>query len=111
MTSRSSTEEKGILRYRGFPIEELAENSTFLEVAYLLVYGRLRHIEISVHRLLAKIITLAAYAYKHSIGQPFLYPRNDLSTTSVQLPADDVRTPCEDVRSRPGRRARSSTFC
>jgi len=131
--------EKGILRYRGYPIEELAERSTFLEVAYLLIEGKLptedelddfvgsitlhtmlhedfrrffaflpkdthpmaacsaavgalsafysdsldprndRHMEISVHRLLAKMPTMAAYAYKHSIGQPFLYPRNDLS--------------------------------
>jgi citrate synthase len=131
--------EKGILRYRGVPIEDLAESSTFLEVAYLLIYGRLpgrqelrdfvhsitihtmlhedfraffgalpkdahpmaacsaavgalsafypdsldprdpRHVEISVHRLIAKMITMAAYAYKHSIGQPFMYPRNDLS--------------------------------
>jgi citrate synthase len=131
--------DKGILRYRGIPIEELAESSSFLEVAYLLVYGKLpnqeeldyltssvtrhtmihedfkrffgalpkdahpmaassaaigalstfypdsldprddRHIEISVHRLLAKMPTMAAYAYKHSIGQPAMYPRNNLS--------------------------------
>jgi citrate synthase len=131
--------DAGILRYRGIPIEELAEKSTFLEVAFLLIYGRLpvreeltsfvgsisrhtmihedfkrffgalpkdahpmaacsaavgalstfypdsldlrdsRQIEIATHRLLAKMITLAAYAYKHSIGQPFMYPRNDLS--------------------------------
>jgi len=134
--------EKGMLRYRGIPIEELAEKSSFLEVAYLLIYGRLptrdeldswvesityhtmlhedfkrffgalpkdthpmaacsaavgalsafypdsldprneRHVEISVHRLIAKMITMAAYAYKHSIGQPFMYPRNDLSYTA-----------------------------
>jgi citrate synthase len=133
--------EKGILRFRGIPIEELAENSSFLEVAYLLIYGELpnktqlenfvgtitihtmlhedfkaffgalpkdthpmaacsaavgalsafypdsldprdpRQVEISVHRLIAKMITMAAYAYKHSIGQPFMYPRNDLSYT------------------------------
>jgi citrate synthase len=131
--------EKGILRFRGIPIEELAERSSFLEVAYLLVYGELpnrqqlenfvgtitihtmlhedfkaffgalpkdahpmaacsaavgalsafypdsldprdpRQVEISVHRLIAKMPTMAAYAYKHSIGQPFMYPRNDLS--------------------------------
>ena len=130
--------DKGILRYRGIPIEDLSEHSTFLEVAYLLVEGRLptrdeldsfvrsitnhtmihedfkrffgalpkdahpmaacsaavgalstfypdsldpsdpRQLEISVHRLVAKMITLAAYAYKHSIGQPFMYPRNEL---------------------------------
>ena len=130
--------DKGILRYRGIPIEDLAERSNFLEVAYLLLSGHLpnreqfdyflesitlhtmlhedfkrffgalpkdahpmaacsaaigalstfypdsldprdeRHIEISVHRLIAKTTTIAAYAYKHSIGQPFMYPRNDL---------------------------------
>ena len=130
--------EEGILRYRGIPIEELAEKSSFLEVAFLLIYGKLpssdelayltesicRHtmlhedfkkiyaalpkdahpmaacsatvgalatfypdsleprnpkeVEISVHRLLAKLPTLAAYAYKHSVGQPFMYPKNDL---------------------------------
>ncbi len=131
--------EKGILHYRGIPIEELAEKSDFLEVAYLLIYGQLpskseyryftesirihtmlhedfkeffgalpkdahpmaacsaavgalstfypdsldplddRQVEISIHRLIAKLPTIAAYAYKHSIGQPFLYPRNDLN--------------------------------
>jgi len=128
--------DKGILRYRGISIEELAEKSTFLEVAFLLIYGRLpnrsefeaytnsitrhtmihedfkrffgampkdshpmaacaaavgalstfypdsldprdpRQVEISVHRLLAKLPTIAAYAYKHSIGQPSMYPDN-----------------------------------
>jgi len=131
--------EKGVLRYRGIPIEQLADKSSFLEVAYLLIFGRLptadeleyfsssithhtmlhedfknffgalpkdahpmaacsaavgalsafypdsldprdpRHVEISVHRLLAKMTTMAAYAYKHSIGQPFMYPKNELS--------------------------------
>jgi citrate synthase len=130
--------EAGILRYRGYPIEQLAEKSTFLEVAYLLIYGELpssieleafvdsitRHsliheemrrffdsfpknahpmavlsagasalstfyqdshdpfnpadVEISLHRLLAKVPTIAAWAYKKSIGQPYVYPRNDL---------------------------------
>ncbi len=128
--------EKGILRYRGYPIEQLAERSSFLEVSYLLIYGELpsaeqldhftesiryhtmihedfksfysalpkdahpmaacaaavgalgtfypdsldpldpRQVEISVHRLLAKFPTMASYAYKHSIGQPFRYPDN-----------------------------------
>ncbi len=131
--------EKGILRYRGYPIEQLAEQSSFLEVAYLLIYGELpskdefetfrhnitihtmihedlkrlfdgfpkdshpmailssmvvamsgyytdssdplnpRHREISLTRLLAKTPTIAAYSYKKSIGQPFVYPRNSLS--------------------------------
>ena len=130
--------DKGILRYRGYPIEQLAEESTFLETAYLLIYGELptpealgefksnikRHtmlhedlrrffdgfppdahpmpvlssavsalstfyqdaldpfdpeqVEISTIRLLAKMPTIAAYAYKKSVGQPFLYPDNSL---------------------------------
>ncbi|HEX9044519.1 MAG TPA: citrate synthase [Candidatus Limnocylindrales bacterium] len=134
--------EAGILRYRGYPIEELAERSTFLETAYLLIYGELptevqlaawttaitRHtllqeefrrffeafptdahpmgilasavaalstfyqssedprddedVEISTIRLIAKMPTIAAYAYKKSIGQPFLYPDNSLDYES-----------------------------
>jgi citrate synthase len=127
--------ERGILRYRGYPIEQLAEQSTFLEVAYLLLNGELptkeehrafaseitRHTMLhedfkrfyaampkdahpmpvlaaavgalatfyqepdseammhkAVIRILAKMPTLAACAYKHSLGQPFVYPRNDL---------------------------------
>jgi citrate synthase len=128
--------DAGILRYRGYPIEELAEKSTFLEVSYLLIYGelptaaqledfsgRLRlhtllheemrrffdgfprdahpmavlssavsalstfyqdsldpfdtdHVEMSTIRLMAKVPTIASYAYKKSIGQPLLYPDN-----------------------------------
>ncbi len=146
--------EKGILRYRGYPIEELAEKSTFLEVAYLLIYGELpkreelhafvdsirrhtmlhedfkrlfnalpkdahpmaacaaavgalatfypdsldpmneRHLEISTHRLLAKLPTVASYAYKHSIGQPFMYPDNRLSYVGNFLHMM-FATPCE----------------
>jgi len=131
--------EAGILRYRGYPIEELAANCDFVEVMYLLIYGELpseeelvqfrnairRHtmlhedmrsfydgfprdahpmailssvvsalstfyqdsldprdpdqVEISIHRLLAKLPTIAAYSYKKSFGQPFIYPQNDLS--------------------------------
>src|SRR3954469_6828065 len=130
--------DAGILRYRGYPIAELAEKSSFLEVSYLLIYGELptadqleafttkiqRHtllhedlkrffdgfprdahpmpvlssavsalstfyqdslsirdrdqIELSTVRLLAKLPTIAAYAYKKSVGQPFLYPDNSL---------------------------------
>ncbi|WP_035931902.1 citrate synthase [Knoellia aerolata] len=133
--------DEGILRYRGYPIEQLAEKSSFLEVSYLLIYGELpsqtelegftervrqhtmlhedlkgffsgfprdahpmpvlssavgalgtfyqdsldpfdkEHVEISTIRLLAKLPTIAAYAYKKSIGQPFLYPDNELSLT------------------------------
>ncbi|MEE9608980.1 MAG: citrate synthase [Myxococcota bacterium] len=147
--------DKGILRYRGVPIEELAEKSTFLEVAYLLMDGRLpkqdqlesfvtsitrhtmlhedfkrffgalpkdahpmaacaaavgalstfypdsldprdpRHVEISVHRLIAKLPTIAAYAYKHSIGQPFIYPENRLSYIGNLLHMM-FATPCEE---------------
>jgi len=152
--------DHGILRYRGIPIEELAQNSTFLEVSYLLIYGQLptsenlenfvesitkhtmihedfkrffgalpkdahpmaacsaaigalstfypdsldprdpRHVEISVHRLIAKTITLAAYAYKHSIGQPFLYPRNDLTYVGNLLYMM-FATPCEPYEPDP----------
>jgi citrate synthase len=152
--------DQGILRYRGIPIEELAEKSSFLEVAYLLVYGELpkpssldafvdsitrhtmihedfkrffgalpkdahpmaacaaavgalsafypdsldprnpRHVEISVHRLIAKLTTMAAYAYKHSIGQPFMYPRNDLSYVGNFLNMM-FSTPCEPYEVDP----------
>jgi citrate synthase len=131
--------DAGILRYRGYPIEQLAEHSTFLEVSYLLLYGALptaaeltdftekvthhtlldedfktfftafprnahpmavlssavsalssfypqdldphddAEVEISIVRLLAKLPTLAAYFYKRSIGQPYLYPDNSLN--------------------------------
>ncbi len=147
--------EAGILRYRGYNIEELAEKSTFLEVAYLLIYGELptqkqfeefrtkvtrhtmihedlkrlydgfpkdshpmailssmiltlsgyyndqmdplnpMHREISIIRLLAKTPTIAAYSYKKSIGQPFVYPRNSLSYVAnflnmmFSVPAED----------------------
>ena len=131
--------EKGVLLYRGVPVEQLAAQSSFIEVCYLLLYGELptaaqleqfdtsitRHTmlnegmlrffngfrydahpmamvsavvgsmsayyhdtmdirsqtqrEIFSHRILAKLPTIAAAAYKKSIGQPFIYPRNDLS--------------------------------
>jgi citrate synthase len=130
--------DKGVVLYRGYPIEQLAEHSTFLETAYLLIYGELPSVqqygafenrivkhtmaheqmirfysgfrrdahpmavmvgvvgalsafhhdstdikdpaqrEMASIRLLAKMPTLAAMAYKYSIGQPFIYPRNDL---------------------------------
>ncbi len=129
--------EKGILRYRGYPIEELAENCRFVEVAYLLVYGALptreeldnfsaqlteranihedmKHFftgfpvaahpmailssmvtslssyyptsgdeewnfDDTVARLIAKVRTIAAYSYRKATGEPFVYPRGDLS--------------------------------
>ncbi len=134
--------DKGILRYRGYPIEQLAEKSTFLETSFLLIYGHLpsapelakftedismhtmvhedlrrffdgfprdahpmpvlssavsalstfyqdsldpfdeRQVEISTIRLMAKIPTLAAYAYKKTIGQPSRYPDNSLDYVS-----------------------------
>ena len=131
--------EKGILRYRGYPIEQLAENATFAEICYLLIFGSLpnstqldefnegltyhsmlhedmkkffegfppsahpmailsamvaslstyypnAHREdrfgLNIIRLLAKAITIAAFSYKKSIGQPFIYPRNDLNYTA-----------------------------
>ena len=145
--------EKGILRYRGIPIEQLAEKSSFVEVCYLLIYGYLpnqeelnnfRHeiryhsiihedfkrlfdgypinahpmgvlastvgalstfypssdngnVDLNIVRLLAKVKTLAAFAYKKSIGQPFIYPRNDLSFeenflyTMFAVPAEDYQ--------------------
>ncbi len=149
--------ENGILRYRGYPIEELAERSTFLEVAWLLIHGELptreelegfrvdirRHtmlheayrqffraiprtahpmplcaaavgalttfypepeteqdISDSVTRLLAKMPTIAAYSFKHSIGQPFMYPMNDLDYASNFLRMM-FATPCEDYEVDP----------
>jgi len=130
--------ELGILRYRGYPIEQVAAAASFVEVCYLLVYGRLpslgeyddfrnaltRHtllhedmkkffegfppnshpmailssmvvalstyyrdttteadINRNIIRLIAKVSTIAAFSYKKSVGQPFVYPRNDLSYT------------------------------
>jgi citrate synthase len=145
--------EKGILKYRGIPIEEVAERATFLETAYLLISGDLptkevlqefehevtRHTMLhedinrffsgfpkqahpmaicaavvgamsafypemldeddpdhhgAVIRLIAKLPTIAAYSYKHSIGQPHMYPRNDLDYTSNFLHMM-YATPCE----------------
>ncbi len=146
---------EGILRYRGYPIEQLAEKSSFIEVAYLLVYGELptpeqlqefesiishhtmindsllrfyqgfhnnahpmammvavvgslsafyhdamdisdpHHREISAHRLIAKIPTIAAACYKHNVGEPVIYPRNELSYTGNLLRMM-FATPCED---------------
>lgn len=152
--------DQGILRYRGIAIEELAGRSTFLEVAYLLIYGELptknalhdftesirrhsmlhedlkrffgalpkdahpmaacsaavgalatfypdsldprdpREVEVSVHRLIAKLPTIAAYAYKHSIGQPFMYPNNALSYVGSFLHMN-FANPCEPYEVDP----------
>ena len=147
--------DKGVLLHRGYPIEQLASKSHFLEVCYLLLYGELpsaqrlekfesnitmhtmlheqmqnffrgfrrdahpmaimtgvvgamsafyhdstditdeRQREIASHRLIAKMPTIAAWAYKYSIGQPFIYPRNDEDYASnflrmcFAVPAED----------------------
>jgi citrate synthase len=157
--------DAGILRYRGYPIEQLAEKSTFIEVSYLLIYGELpttdqlekftnqiqRHtllhedlkrffdgfprnahpmpvlssavnalsayypdsvdpldteqVELSTIRLLAKLPTIAAYAYKKSVGQPFLYPDNSLTLVENFLrmtfgfPAEPYEVDPEIVRA------------
>jgi citrate synthase len=130
------------LRYRGYPIEQLAASASFVEVAYLLIYGKLpsqreydefqnsltrhsllhedlkavfaafphdahpmailssvvcalstfyqdsndpnddKHVEISTYRLIAKLPTIAAFSYKKSCGQPYIYPDNELGYTS-----------------------------
>ncbi|HET9270912.1 MAG TPA: citrate synthase [Vicinamibacterales bacterium] len=133
--------DQGVLEYRGYPIEQLAERSTYLETAYLIIFGELPsatqlkewttqitfhtmlHENIKklmegfqydahpmgvlistiaafstfypdataifdegsrkkqIHRLIAKVPSVAAYAYRHSIGRPYIYPDNDLSFT------------------------------
>ncbi|MGE0115659.1 MAG: citrate synthase [Steroidobacteraceae bacterium] len=152
--------DNGILLHRGIPIEQLAEKSNFIEVAYLLVNGELpsskqinefshaiqyhtmlnesllrffngfhynahpmamlsgvvasmsafyhdsmdinnpRHREIFAHRIIAKIPTIAAAAYKHSLGQPFIYPRNDLDYCSNLLNMF-FSVPCEPYQVDP----------
>jgi citrate synthase len=137
--------DAGVLLYRGYPIDQLVEKSTYLEVAYLLLFGELPtekqlaeftknitnhtmvhenlrrffsgfpdgahpvailisvigalsafypdstdifdagHRELSIYRLIAKMPTIAAMAYKHSIGQPFVYPLNNLDYSSNLL--------------------------
>jgi len=149
--------EKGVLLYRGYPIEQLAMKASFLEVAYLLLYGDLpkekelygferiitRHTmlneklknflngfhynahpmamlvgvvgslsafyhdsidindehnrEISAHRLIAKLPTIAAAAYKYVSGEPIMYPRNDLRYAANFLHMM-FATPCEDYK-------------
>jgi citrate synthase len=148
--------EKGILRYRGYDIADLADNALFVEVAHLLIYGELpnsqqlasfrekltRHSMIhedmkkfyegfpptahpmavlssmvaslstfypksdredpdqDIIRLLAKTKTIAAYAYKKSIGQPFMYPRNELSYCANFLRMLHAN-PCEEYQVNP----------
>ena len=152
--------EQGVLRYRGYPIEGLAEQSSFLEVAYLLIHGELpthqqydswldslryhtmlhedvkrlfdafpkdahpmavaasvvsaistfypedldpedeEQVLVSSDRLIAKFPTIAAYAHKHSLGQPFLYPENRLGYVGNFLRLM-FGTPCEDFEVDP----------
>ena len=149
--------EKGILRYRGYPIEELSEKSNYLEVAWLLIHGELptpaelqhfiheityhtmlhedferffaslpkdahpmpvcaaavgalatfyqypetdQNVHGSIIRLLAKMPTIAALSYKHSLGQPALYPRNKLDYCSNFLRMM-FGNPCEDYAVDP----------
>ncbi len=152
--------DNGVLLHRGYPIEQLAENCNFEEVAYLLLHGELPtvgekkvferdltyhsmlheqihnfysgfrrdahpmaimcgvvgalsafyhdslditnpdHRRISSHRLIAKMPTIAAWAYKYSQGQPFMYPRNDLGYAENFLYMM-FSTPCEDQEVNP----------
>jgi citrate synthase len=152
--------DAGVLLHRGYPIEQLAEKSSYMEVCYLLLNGELpskpqldkfindirrhtmlnesllrffggfhhdahpmamvsaviasmsafyhdttdihdpRHREIFSHRIIAKIPTIAAAAYKHSLGQPFVYPRNDLSY-SANLLNMFFAVPCESYHVDP----------
>lgn len=134
--------EKGILQYRGYPIEELAGKSNFMETSFLLIFGHLPNknelerfqfqlthhslihedmkkffegfppkahpmgilsamvsslsafypedgynvdVELNIVRLLAKLKTIAAFSYKKSVGQPYIYPRNDLGYASDMI--------------------------
>ncbi|MCH7692315.1 MAG: citrate (Si)-synthase [Proteobacteria bacterium] len=152
--------DAGILLYRGYPIEELAEQSDYMEVCYLLLYGDLPSVEekekfrrdityhtmineqinyffrgfrrdshpmavmcgvvgalsafyhdstditdphhrmVASHRLIAKMPTIAAMTYKYSLGQPFIYPRNDLKY-SENLLHMMYATPCEEYDVNP----------
>ncbi len=152
--------DKGILLHRGYPIDQLAQNASYLEVCYLLLYGEAptakqfaefernimrhtmvheqlssffkgyrrdahpmaivcgviaglsafyhdpmdinnaKHREIAAHRMVAKLPTISAMAYKYSIGQPFVYPRNDVSYAGNFLQMM-FAVPCEDYKVNP----------
>jgi len=152
--------DKGILLHRGYPIDQLAENSDYLETAYLLIHGELpnkeeseaftsiirrhtmineslkkffdgfhhdahpmsmmmgvvasmaafyheglnmndeEHLMISAHRLISKLPTIAAACYKHSIGEPIVYPRNDLDYCENLLHMM-FSVPCEEYVASP----------
>ena len=153
--------DEGILLYRGYPIEQLAEHGDFIETAYLLLYGELpdasqrkefegaitlhtmlheqmirfysgfrrdahpmavmvgvvgamsafyhdstdvndpKQREIAIRRMIAKLPTIGAMAYKYAIGQPFMYPRNDLNYAG-EFPADVLRRAVRAVQGEPG---------
>lgn len=152
--------ENGLLYYRGYPIEALAEHCDYLEVAYLLMHGELpnaddkkqftdtisgstmlhdqlnnifrgfrrdahpmavmvgvvgslsafyfdamdirdaKHREVSAHRLLAKVPTIAAWSYKYNLGQPFMYPQNHLNYAENFMHMM-FATPCEKYEPNP----------
>jgi len=152
--------DAGVLLHRGYPVEQLAEKSSYMEVCYLLLHGELpnktqldkfvgniqhhtminesllrfysgfhhnahpmamvsgviasmsafyhdsmdinnpRHREIFAHRIIAKLPTIAAAAHKHSLGQPFIYPRNDLDYCSNLLHMF-FAVPCEPYKVDP----------
>jgi len=152
--------DKGVLLYRGYPVEQLAAKSSFIEVAYLLLWGELptpaqleewsrnitvhsminesllrffngfhydahpmaqvsavvasmagfyhdsldiynpRHREIFAHRIIAKLPTISAAAYKHMLGQPFIYPQNNLDYSSNLLNMF-FSVPCEQYEIEP----------
>jgi citrate synthase len=152
--------DEGVLLYRGYPIDQLAEKGDFLETCYLLYYGELpnakqraefdrnitrhtmvheqmvmffrgfrrdahpmavmvavvgamaafyhdstdindaRQREVASHRMIAKVPTIAAMAYKYSIGQPFVYPKNDLDYAANFLHMC-FAVPCEDYKVNP----------
>jgi citrate synthase len=152
--------DEGVLLYRGYPIEQLAEQGDFIETCYLLLYGELpsaaqrqkfeytitrhtmvheqmallfrgfrrdahpmavmvavvgamsafyhdsidindpRQREIASHRMIAKLPTIAAMAYKYHIGQPFVYPKNDLSYAANFLQMC-FAVPCEEYKVNP----------
>jgi citrate synthase len=152
--------DEGVLLYRGYPIEQLAEDGDFIETAFLLLYGDLpdkagreefetaitmhtmlheqmirffsgfrrdahpmavmvgvvgamsafyhdstditdpKQREIAVRRMIAKLPTIAAMAYKYSVGQPFVYPKNDLKYAANFLQMC-FAVPCEPYRSNP----------
>jgi citrate synthase len=152
--------DKGILLYRGYPIEQLAKKSNFLEVCYLLLHGELPNAQqykefdhtithhtmlheqihflfrgfrrdahpmavmvgvvgalsafyhdstditdkhqraVASHRLIAKMPTIAAMAFKYSLGQPFIYPRNELNYTENFMRMC-FAVPCEEYKVNP----------